>query len=610
VHFTYVLRDFDLFCWPQLPPDFDKQDKKGAIAEISELPFGSTSDPVSELNLSTTWPSLAEDVVVDNSVYSDLDPMEAPRWTLRVRYGKHTCLMDECLTHFLKLSDYHQSIEEIIGHIPSNSSEPDSKLDIAGALQRLTYPHLPSGLSGVMNATTLAAFSEDESPFSSEMMDTIMKYLFQSGEDCESDLDPRTCEENSVPLYKTAPFHSLTHRLAIALCLANHNFGGIRAVAFLWREIGLELRYRWEHGHLLPSLGEGAPNLHYSLLHQKLQMLNHCIRQKQKHQATRCQHSKSKLQTAKTLDVSVSVAKENIDETDDNSDSSDNDEFFEAAESPDQLLELDSKQPTTEADNKQPVTEADNKQPVTEADGKQPVTESDGWEAEGILHQLGNEVLINNGCPLYIPQTQEPLVMTEDMVNELSEKLSQLGTSEKAAKMRARMQSAQLISDMQAFKAANPGCILADFVRWYSPRDWLADDSVCEKAEALPTDSNKDKTTSAENDWDIVYTDVPRDGNGGDPENSEIKDEPSGQAPFVKGHLSARMEQPGNFWQEVWEDVGPQPVRRQKRLFDDTVEAEKVLHMFSGFSVHELIFLLFPMILHHAVSKLQDLQGK
>jgi Rab3 GTPase-activating protein catalytic subunit len=45
--------------------------------------------------------------------------------------------------------------------------------------------------------------------------------------------------------------------------------------------------------------------------------------------------------------------------------------------------------------------------------------------------------------------------MTEDMVNELSEKLSQLGTSEKAAKMRARMQSAQLISDMQAFKVTS-----------------------------------------------------------------------------------------------------------------------------------------------------------
>ena len=27
--------------------DFDKQDKKGVIAEISEFPFGTTSDPVS-----------------------------------------------------------------------------------------------------------------------------------------------------------------------------------------------------------------------------------------------------------------------------------------------------------------------------------------------------------------------------------------------------------------------------------------------------------------------------------------------------------------------------------------------------------------------------------
>jgi len=37
------------------------------------------------------------------------------------------------------------------------------------------------------------------------------------------------------------------------------------------------------------------------------------------------------------------------------------------------------------------------------------------------------------------------------------------------------MQSACLLSDMEAFKAANPGCVLADFVRWYSPRDWIED---------------------------------------------------------------------------------------------------------------------------------------
>ena len=38
--------------------------------------------------------------------------------------------------------------------------------------------------------------------------------------------------------------------------------------------------------------------------------------------------------------------------------------------------------------------------------------------------------------------------------------------------MRAKMQSAALLSDMESFKAANPGCTLGDFVRWHSPRDW------------------------------------------------------------------------------------------------------------------------------------------
>ena len=49
----------------------------------------------------------------------------------------------------------------------------------------------------------------------------------------------------------------------------------------------------------------------------------------------------------------------------------------------------------------------------------------------------------------------------------------QLGDDEEASHTRARMQSAQLLSDMESFKAANPGSVLGDFVRWHSPRDWL-----------------------------------------------------------------------------------------------------------------------------------------
>lgn len=33
---------------------------------------------------------------------------------------------------------------------------------------------------------------------------------------------------------------------------------------------------------------------------------------------------------------------------------------------------------------------------------------------------------------------------------------------------------------------------------------------------------------------------------------------------------------PGNMWQEVWESSKPTAARRQKRLFNDTKEAEKV----------------------------------
>lgn len=70
--------------------------------------------------------------------------------------------------------------------------------------------------------------------------------------------------------------------------------------------------------------------------------------------------------------------------------------------------------------------------------------------------------------------------------------------------------------------------MLEDFVRWYSPRDWI---------------------------------------------ESEDKDEHGSK----KGELSPRMQVPGNLWLEVWQNSQPVPARRQRRLFDDTREAGKVI---------------------------------
>ena len=45
------------------------------------------------------------------------------------------------------------------------------------------------------------------------------------------------------------------------------------------------------------------------------------------------------------------------------------------------------------------------------------------------------------------------------------------------------------------------------------------------------------------------------------------------------GQLSQRMQIPGNMWVEVWQSAKPIPARRQRRLFDDTKEAEKVRYI-------------------------------
>lgn len=53
----------------------------------------------------------------------------------------------------------------------------------------------------------------------------------------------------------------------------------------------------------------------------------------------------------------------------------------------------------------------------------------------------------------------------------------------------------------------------------------------------------------------------------------------------IKGELSARMKIPSNMWVEAWETAKPIPARRQRRLFDDTREAEKVKLMLAVYIV-------------------------
>lgn len=70
------------------------------------------------------------------------------------------------------------------------------------------------------------------------------------------------------------------------------------------------------------------------------------------------------------------------------------------------------------------------------------------------------------------------------------------------------------------------------------------------------------------------------------------------------------MLQQDNVWIETWQSATPLPVYRQKRIFDDTKEAEKVLHFFANLRPCELAMGLMPLLLHSAVERMQQRLSK
>jgi Rab3 GTPase-activating protein catalytic subunit len=64
------------------------------------------------------------------------------------------------------------------------------------------------------------------------------------------------------------------------------------------------------------------------------------------------------------------------------------------------------------------------------------------------------------------------------------------------------------------------------------------------------------------------------------------------------------MQIKGNMWLHVWEAAKPVPARRQKRLFDETREAEKVLHFLESQKLSVVTQLLLPALTHATVCRL------
>ncbi len=461
----------------------ETKESKSDINSSVKLIWRMTDEPILELQLATTWPSLSEEVIVDSAVHSDLEPFNAPNWSLRILFReKIKCSLSDSISLLLSLKNCWAKNDQILGKLIAESDAKDAEIEFKQALNRLTNP---------------SPLSVNLPQFQSKLMWNRPKWIKeQSINSIFNDKSDYESVDNLLDIrsMKSAPINSLSWRIAITLCNIHYNYKELADIAHMWKEIICQLRHYWEESILLPHLMPCIPNLGMCLLHQKLQMLNCCIEQKIKRE--------SKQNEVKNNDS--------------------DDEFYDCNEE---------------------QSNDDNNEPIISS------------KPEGRLSKCGDLKLLNNELePLYIPITQDPTPMTEDMVNEHLIVLSKLGTSSESASLRARMQSASLLSDMEAFKAANVGSVIEDFVRWHSPRDWIENN-----------DPNSD--------------------NG-------------------KGCLSPRFQIPGNMWREVWDTAKPIPAHRQKRLFDYTKEAEKVLHYFASLTVTDLIDLLMPVVINCAVIQL------
>ncbi|KAK1321416.1 hypothetical protein QJS10_CPA03g01126 [Acorus calamus] len=159
-------------------------------------------------------------------------------------------------------------------------------------------------------------------------------------------------------------------------------------------------------------------------------------------------------------------------------------------------------------------------------------------------------MLLRSPQKMHAPYTQDAPLMTEDMHEE---RLRAAETFGDAFNFSGQLEKDILSSDMSAFKAANPGAVFEDFIRWHSPGDW-------ESEETSKNGSFIDDEFEAQN----------------------TKWPPSGR-------LSQRMSEQGNSWRKIWNDSPALAVFEQKPLLDPNKEGEKILHYLETLKPHQLI---------------------
>ncbi|XP_062190340.1 uncharacterized protein LOC133893354 [Phragmites australis] len=287
-----------------------------------------------------------------------------------------------------------------------------------------------------------------------------------------------------------APPGSFIHQLAEAI----GSISSVHKMAFFWQSVVLELRKLWSDWQPVPQMPlDSAPDLNFCLLHQEIQVINCCIARKKRRKA----------------------AKESLDSLLKQASIDDSNPRFLNGESPDSGMH------------------------ARDSTGNFVLRLGADRSSESLM-------LLETGEPIYSPMLQEGPIMTAELIKETEELVLRTGSLGAGC--------SQLLSDMQAFKATNPGCVLEDFVRWHSPPDWSEDCAA--------------RSTTA------------------------------GEGSSRHGRLSDRMQtKEGNLWKELWAAAKPIPAVEQTPIYDEDLAVESIFDALEVIEPSKLFEQLLAVIL-------------
>ncbi|XP_057980742.1 uncharacterized protein LOC131166311 isoform X2 [Malania oleifera] len=302
------------------------------------------------------------------------------------------------------------------------------------------------------------------------------------------------------------------------------SFKTLRKMALFWCRIVAELRRLWSDGQHVPGIPlDEIPDLNSCLLYQQLQVINCCVSRKRRR----------------------TIATESLDSV-----------IREASSNNGESAVSEAMMPGS---------------PVLYAR----VCTGELVLRLGVDHPSDNLKMLETDELVYSPITQEVPLLTEDLLKETEEFVLRTGSMGAGC--------SQLLSDMQAFKAANPGCILEDFIRWHSPPDW----------------TETELSNEAEDNFDDVDLLSTR-GQLSRRMQKEVRliFSKLGVSVLInKLKISYSAKLKGNLWRELWETAKPVPAVKQTPLFDEDLAVEGILNDLEDISPSELFEQLFVSLL-------------